>query len=85
MNIPVWSVRSVKPREDDTSRLTFASGEKRVYGARPLLKRAVYSQLNNPGFLMNVHVEGDAVVWSDEIDIVPGHLYECSGPVEGGL
>ena len=27
---------------------------------------------------MKAHVDGDSVVWNDDIDIAPEHLYECS-------
>ena len=85
MKIPVWSVRSVEPRKDYTLLLTFANGERRVYDARPLLEERIYSKLRNPGFFMRAHAEYGTVIWNDDIDIAPEHLYECSVSVEGGM
>jgi hypothetical protein len=62
--------------------LTFADGEKRLYDALPLLEESIYSPLRNLDFFMNAKVDGDSVSWSDELDIAPEHLYECSKPVE---
>lgn len=76
--IPAWVVRAVQPQRDYTLFLTFASGERRIYNALPLLKKEVYAPLKNLNFFMQARVEGDSVVWSDEIDIAPEHLYECS-------
>ncbi len=80
MSIPVWVVKSVRPTKDYTLLLTFASGEQRVYDARPLLDDVLYEKLRNPGFFTRAHVEGDTVVWNEDIDIAPEHLYECSVP-----
>ncbi|MBQ9528354.1 MAG: DUF2442 domain-containing protein [Fretibacterium sp.] len=80
MKTPVWSVKSVCPTEDYTLLLTFASGERRVYDARPLLEERLYIKLRNPGFFKKAHAEYGTVVWTDDIDIAPEHLYECSVP-----
>lgn len=81
MKTPVWIVKDVEPREDYSLLLTFADGKRRVYDARPLLKKAVFRDLENLSFFLNARVSGDTVVWNDDIDIAPEHLYECSLPV----
>jgi hypothetical protein len=78
---PKWRVTAVEPRKDYTLLITFVDGEKRVYNALPLLEKGIYSQLKNPAFFMRAKVDGDTVIWSDEVDIAPEHLYECSSPV----
>lgn len=78
MNTPVWLVRNVKAREDYTLLLTFANGEQKIYNARPLLEKPIFSELKNLTFFLTAHVEGDTVVWNDEVDIAPEHLYEKS-------
>ena len=50
MNSPKWVVKEVQPKEDYTLFLTFADGTKKVYNARPLLEKAIYSQLKNLSF-----------------------------------
>ena len=78
MKTPAWVVRKVYPREDYTLLLTFASGEERVYNAGPLLKEELYSQLRSLPFFLGARAECGTVVWSDDVDIAPEHLYENS-------
>lgn len=81
MKNPVWVVKEVTAREDYTLLITFANDEKRIYDARPLLEQPIYSPLKNLEFFMTVKADCDTVVWNDDIDIAPEHLYECSQPV----
>jgi hypothetical protein len=83
MKNPVWVVKEVQPKEDYTLLLTFADGAKKVYNARPLLEKAIYSQLKNLAFFLCAKAECGTVVWNGDIDIAPEHLYECSKPVGG--
>ena len=80
MKSPAWVVREVRARDDYTLLLTFADGAKKVYNARPLLGKAIYSQLNNLAFFLSAKAECGTVVWNDDFDIAPEHLYECSAP-----
>lgn len=82
MNTPNWVVRDVKANKDYTLLLTFATGEKKIYDARSLLNMSIYSELKNPGFFITAKAECGTVVWNDDIDIAPEHLYECSKPVD---
>lgn len=81
MNNPVWIVKDVRATEDYNLIITFANGEKKVYNARPLLKKSIYSPLNNLSFFMSAKADCGTVVWNDDIDIAPEHLYECGVPV----
>jgi hypothetical protein len=82
MKVPEWVVTDVYPQSDYTLLLTFADGEKKIYDARPLLKKPIYSQLNSLPFFLSARAEYDTVVWNDDIDIAPEHLYECAKPIE---
>lgn len=79
--VPKWAVTAVQPQKDYTLLLTFADGEKRLYNALPLLEKGIYSPLKNLAFFMGARVGGDTVIWNDEIDIAPEHLYESSAPI----
>ena len=81
MNNPVWVVKNVEAKEDYTLIITFEGGEKRVYDARPLLKKEIYKPLRNIAFFLKARAEYDTVIWDDELDIAPEHLYECSRPI----
>lgn len=78
---PEWLVKAVEPRRDYTLLLTFIGGEQRVYNAAPLLEKPIFSQLKDINFFMKAKSDGCSVVWSDDVDIAPEHLYECSVPV----
>ena len=80
MKTPVSIVKAVQPQPDYSLIITFANGEQRIYDARPLLKENIYAQLRNPTFFLRAKADCGTVVWSDEVDIAPEHLYECSVP-----
>lgn len=81
MNTPAWIVKEVLPQKDYTLILTFTDGEKRVYNARPLLNKAIYSPLKNLAFFLRAKVDCGTVIWNNDVDIAPEHLYECSLPI----
>ena len=83
MNTPVWVVKEVQPQKDYTLLITFAYGAKKVYNACPLLDKAIYAQHKSLAFFLKAKADCGTVVWNDDIDIAPEHLYECSQPVWG--
>ena len=82
MSLPEWNVLDATPRNDYTLLLTFQNGQKKVYDARPLLSKPIYSCLLSLPLFLSARVECGTVVWSDDCDIAPEHLYECSVPLE---
>ena len=80
---PEWRVTEVSPQADYTLILTFVGGGKRIYNAIPLLEKNIYSPLKNLSFFMSAKVEGDTVVWNEDVDIAPEHLFEQSVPIGG--
>lgn len=85
MKNPVWVVTEVKAKEDYTLLITFTGGVQRIYNARPLLEKAIYSPLKNLAFFLGAKADCGTVIWNDDIDIAPEHLYECSLPVGGAM
>lgn len=83
MKNPVWVVKDVQAQEDYTLLITFTGGEKRIYNARPLLEKAIYSPLRNLAFFLGAKADCGTVIWNDDVDIAPEHLYECSRPLGG--
>lgn len=81
MKTPLWVITDVQPKKDYTLLITFASGEKKLYDARPLLAKAIYKPLNNLSFFLKAKADCGSVAWNDDIDIAPEHLYEYSSPV----
>ncbi len=80
MTIPKWIVREVEPRSDYSLLLTFANGEKKVYDATHLLSKPIYAPLKTQAFFLKAKAMCGTVVWSDEIDIAPEHLFDASKP-----
>lgn len=85
MKNPAWVVKEVTAKEDYTLLITFIGGEQRIYNARPLLEKAIYSPLKNLAFFLGAKADCGTVIWNDDVDIAPEHLYECSRPVGGAL
>ncbi len=77
---PIWEIKDVQACKDYTLFLTFANGEQKMYDARPILQKELYAALRNPAFFLRAKAEYGTVIWSDEIDIAPEHLYEKSCP-----
>ena len=84
MSMPEWNVVNVTARDDYPLLLTFQSGERRGYDARPLFLKPIYLRLGSLPFFLSARAECGTVVWSDNCDIAPEHLFECSVPVEEG-
>jgi hypothetical protein len=78
VNRPVWSIKEVLPQPNYTLLLVYYSGEQRIYDARPLLDKNIYAPLKSIAFFLQAKADFGTVVWSDEIDIAPEHLFENS-------
>ena len=78
MKEPEWVVKDVTARDDYTLLITFAGGEQRIYNALALLEKPIYAPLKNLAFFLSARADCGTVVWNDDIDIAPEHLYERS-------
>ena len=81
MNNPAWVVKSVIPQKDYKLLITFEDGSKKKYDARPLLQKKLFEKLNNISFFMQAKAQYGTVIWDDDTDIAPEHLYDASVPV----
>lgn len=78
MRMPAWVVKDVTPHKDYTLTITFANGEVKQYDASPLLDIPIYEPLKNLALFLSAKAAFDTVVWNDDIDIAPEHLFEAS-------
>ena len=62
--------------------LTFECGERRLYNARPLLEKPLCAALKDINLFMQARAAFGTVVWNDDLDIAPEHLYEASIPIQ---
>lgn len=81
MKNPRWVVKSVKANKDYTLELSFEDGTHKIYDAHHLLEIPIYESLKNLGFFLTAKAEYGTVVWNDDVDIAPEHLYEASKPL----
>ena len=81
MGNPAWAVTKVIPRKDYTL-LTFEDGKNGVYDFRPDLSRSIFKKQQNIDFFMQAKVLYGTVVWPDNSDIAPEHLYEKAIPIK---
>ena len=82
MKQPVWIVEGVTAREDYTLLITFTGGAQRIYDAHPLLEKPIFAPLKSLPFFLRARAAYGTVIWNDDVDIVPEHLYECSTPID---
>ncbi len=72
---------AVKPIEDFQLLVTFKTGEKRIYDAKPLIKGDWFGQLRNISNFNSVKIVSNTVEWDGGQDIAPDELYFASRPV----
>ena len=72
---------AVKPIEDFQLLVTFKTGEKRIYDAKPLIKGDWFGQLRDVSKFNTAKIVSNVVEWSDGQDIAPDALYFASRPV----
>lgn len=82
MGNPVWAVTKVIPQKDYTLILTFEDGKTGIYDFKPDLTRTIFKKQRNIDFFMQAKALYGTVVWPDDSDIAPEHLYEKSRPVQ---
>lgn len=82
MGNPAWAVKKVIPRKDYTLLITFEDGKSGVYDFRPDLSRSIFKKQQNIDFFMQAKVLYGTVVWPDDSDIAPEHLYEKAIPIK---
>ena len=76
------AVTKVIPRKDYTLLLTFEDGKNGVYDFRPNLLRPIFRKLQDIDFFMQAKALYGTVVWPDDSDISPEHLYEKSTSIK---
>lgn len=77
-NIPMWVVTKVEPTPDYKLILNFSDGSTRIFDFNPLLDTKIFEPLKNPVLFSKAKIECGTVVWNDDLDISPEHLYENS-------
>lgn len=73
---------NLRAQHDYTLLLTFINGEHRIYNARPLLEKELFSALRSLPFFLHARAAYGTVIWNDDIDIAPEHLYKHSIPIK---
>lgn len=71
-------IKEVEALDNFCLRITYATGEKRLYNMQELLKYDFYKNLNNIGYFKTVKTVKVTVEWPNGEDIDPNELYENS-------
>jgi len=74
-------VVAVQPESDYTLRLTFTTGEVRIFDMTPYLAIGIFQALRDPRVFNSVRPFLGSVQWPNEADLCPDTLYERSKPV----
>ena len=69
---------AVKPIEDYQLLVTFKTGEKRIYDAKPLIKGDWFGQLKDISKFNSAKIVSNTEEWADGQDIAPDELYFVS-------
>lgn len=77
-----WDVISVVPHDDYVLEVAFRDGSVKMYDMKPEMTYPAFAALRDLPLFFQAHVEYGAVIWNDDIDIAPEHLYECGVPVQ---
>lgn len=73
---PKWVVLKAVPHENYTIELSFTDGTQGTFDMAPLLKEDYYASLAAIPIFMTGHAECGTVVWENDMDIAPKHLYD---------
>ena len=70
-------IKAVTPLSGRRLRVTFATGDTKVYDCSPLLGEAPFEPLNDEAFFRNVYADrtGYGVVWNDNVDLSEAELW----------
>ncbi|HCC02322.1 MAG TPA: DUF2442 domain-containing protein [Ruminococcaceae bacterium] len=75
-------VRRVVPIDGHLIRISYETGEERVFDVSPYMTGSWYGKLKDPVFFSTVHPAGRTVAWAGGQDIAPHELYELSRPLQ---
>jgi hypothetical protein len=73
-------VSTVLPIEDFRLLLTFNTGERRIFDAKPLFSVDVFKPLQSKLFFESVRAAYGSILWPNDIDYCPDTLYAESVP-----
>ena len=71
-------VTHVIAKDDFQLELTFDTGERKVFDAKPYLDKGVFQRLQDIKLFRQAYVEGGTVCWPQDLDIASETLYDRS-------
>jgi hypothetical protein len=71
-------ILTVEPLSDYKIKLTFETGEEKIFDVSPYISGSWYEQLKESEYFKTVHVTDDSkgIAWADGQDIAPHELYD---------
>lgn len=71
-------IKKVEALDNFLLKLTYVSGEIKIYDAKKIMKHDFYRNLNNVGYFKTVKNVQTTIEWPNGEDIDPNELYENS-------
>jgi hypothetical protein len=68
-------VTNVKPAENYTLKITFSSGETRLFDVKPYLEKGAFTELKDESIFNSVKPFLGSIQWSNGLDLCPDTLY----------
>jgi hypothetical protein len=71
-------ILTVESLSDYKIKLTFETGEEKIFDVSPYISGSWYKRLKDGGYFKTVHVtdDGKGIVWAEGQDIAPHELYD---------
>lgn len=75
-------LKEVVPLEQFKLKLTYETGEVKLFDVSPYIKGSWYGELKDEKYFCTVHLlpDGTGIEWENGQDIAPHELYELSVP-----
>ena len=75
-------VLEVTPLANYKVKITFETGEKKIFDVKPYISGEWFGKLKSVDFFNTVRVAGRTIEWAGGQDIAPHELYEHSVPIQ---
>ena len=75
-------IDSVEPLDNFCLKITYITGEKKIYDMKKYLQYEFYKRLNNVGYFKLVKSVQTTLEWPNGEDVDPNELYENSVSIE---
>jgi hypothetical protein len=73
-------VTQVQPLKNYILKVSFSSGEVKLFDVKPYLNKGIFTKLQDENFFNQAYVDYDTVCWPGNLDIAPETLFDRGSP-----